>query len=640
MTRSTVVACVLVLVAAMAVVVGQTNPQIGTWTMNIARSTFSTGTGFKSATSRIEAVGGGVRHTLDTVYADGTSRKYEYITMYDGKDMPVIGNSPYGDTTAITHVDANTTRTVYKNKGTVTVIQISVVSIDGKTRTVTTTGTNPVGQTVNNVSVYDRTPSVAASCESLAGLVLKDTAITSARVVPAGQFLPPGSQETRGAANAYKGLQEFCRVAATLTPSGDSDIKVEVWLPTANWNGKFQAVGNGGWAGVISYSAMADAVRTGYATASTDTGHTGSGGAFALGHPEKLIDFAWRSEHEMTVKAKAIVNRFYGTGPRLSYWNGCSTGGRQGLKEAQQFPDDFDGIIAGDPANRTALAMWIAHAVKESGSYIPPTKYPVIHQAVLDACDALDGLKDGLIDDPTRCAFDPAALLCKDGDGPSCLTGPQVAAAKKIYSPVVNPRTGKLLSSPLVPGTELGWGDDAGPQPNANILDQYRFIVFKDPAWDWKTFDFDRDATRGDMPENLVMNATNPDMTPFFSRGGKLLLYHGWSDPRVPTLDLIQYYGRVVETMGGSSRASNSVRMFLAPGMGHCGGGEGPNVFDKIDALEQWVEHGRPPDRIVASHLAGGRVDRTRPLCPYPQVAKYNGTGSIDDAANFVCGVR
>jgi feruloyl esterase len=484
------------------------------------------------------------------------------------------------------------------------------------------------------------TPAFPATCESLESLALTNAQVTSAQVVPAGQFSAPGGQRAGGAPSPYKALPEFCRVAATLTPSSDSDIRVEVWLPTANWNGKFQAVGNGGWAGVISYSAMADAIQAGYATASTDTGHATPGGAFALGHPEKLIDFAWRSEHDMTVKAKVVVEKFYGTGPRLSYWNGCSTGGRQGLKEAQAFPDDYDGIIAGAPANRTALALWIAHAVKDPASYIPPNKYPIIHQAALAACDAHDGLEDGLIDDPTRCAFDPGVLLCKGGDGPSCLTAPQVTAAKRIYAPAVNPRTGKQLSSPLVPGTELGWGDDAGPQPNANILDQYRYIVFKDPTWDWKTFNFDGDATRGDLPEHLIMNATDPNMEPFFSRGGKLLLYHGWSDPRVPTLDTIQYYKSVVDTRGGLSKASNSVRLFLAPGMGHCGGGEGPDRFDKVGALERWVEQGTAPERILASHATAGKVDRTRPLCPYPQVAKYTGTGSINEAANFVCAVR
>jgi feruloyl esterase len=492
---------------------------------------------------------------------------------------------------------------------------------------------------IGMVTCLPATPAFSAPCNSLAALALKGATITSAQVVPAGQFSAPGGPQTARASNPYKELPEFCRVAATLTPSSDSDIKVEVWLPTRNWNGKLQAVGNGGWAGVISYSAMAEALRAGYATTSTDTGHATPGGLFAFGHPEKLIDFGWRSEHEMTVKAKAVVEKFYGTGSRLSYWNGCSTGGRQALQEAQRFPDDYDGIIAGDPANRTALAMWIAHAVKDPGSYIPPNKYPMIHQAALAACDALDGLKDGLIGDPTKCAFDPAVLVCKGEDGPACLTAPQVTAAKKIYSPAVNVRTGKVLSTQLVPGTELGWGDDAGPKPNANITDQYRYIVFKDPNWDWKTFNFDSDATRGDLPENLVMNATDPNMKSFFSHGGKLLLYHGWSDPRVPTLDMIKYYSSVVDVMGGSAKASDSVRLFLAPGMGHCGGGDGPNVFDKVGPLEQWVEQGKAPDKLIASHFTAGKVDRTRPLCPYPQVAKYKGTGSIDKAENFVCAV-
>lgn len=268
----------------------------------------------------------------------------------------------------------------------------------------------------------------AASCESLALLALPDTTITMAQVVPADAFSAPGGRE------AYKDLPEFCRVAATLKPSGDSDIKVEIWLPASGWNSKLEAVGNGGWAGAISYSALADSVRSHYASVSTDTGHVGGSGSFALGHPEKLADFSWRSEHEMTVKAKAVIQAFYGSAPRLSFWNGCSTGGRQALKEAQRFPDDFDGIIAGAPANRTALAMWVAMAVlKDRDSYIPAEKYPVIHQAVLDACDARDGVKDGLLEDPTRCDFKAATLLCKGVDGPNCLTAPQAAAAQKIH---------------------------------------------------------------------------------------------------------------------------------------------------------------------------------------------------------------
>jgi tannase/feruloyl esterase len=497
-----------------------------------------------------------------------------------------------------------------------------------------------VGLLVVALTAASATPAVAATCESLASAALKAGTITRAEVVPPGKFAPPeGARRGEARTNPYKDLPEFCRVAATLAPSSDSDIKVEVWLPTNTWNGKFQAVGNGGWAGVLSYAAMADAVRAGYATASTDTGHVGGRGTFALDHPEKLIDFSWRSEHEMTVQAKALIQALYGSAPRLSYWNGCSTGGRQGLKEAQMFPNDYDGIIAGAPANRTAISLWIADAVlKDPASYIPPSKYPIIHQAALSACDAADGLKDGLIDDPRQCRFDPAVLLCSGADGPSCLTRAQVTAAKKIYSPAVNPRTGAELFSSLVPGTELGWGVQAqGPEPAANIYDQYRYVVFKDANWDWKTFDFDKDAARGDRPENLIMNATSPDMTAFFAHGGKLLLYHGWSDPQVPTLNTIKYYGSVVKYLGGAGKADDRVRLFLAPGMGHCGGGEGPNVFDKVGPLERWVEHGEAPQRLVASHVSEDKVDRTRPLCSYPRVAKYKGAGSIDDAANFVC---
>ena len=275
--------------------------------------------------------------------------------------------------------------------------------------------------------------------------------------------------------------------------------------------------------------------------------------------------------------------------------------------------------------------------LKDPASYIPPSKYPVIHQAALAACDARDGLKDGLIDDPTTCDFDPKVLLCKAGDGPACLTAPQVTAAKKIYSPAINPRTGKQLFSSLVPGTELGWGVQAlGPDPSANIYDQYRYVVFKDANWDWKTFNFDNDVARGDRPENLIMNATDPNMKPFFSHGGKLLLYHGWSDPNVPTLNnqVLQERRRRHGRRGQGVQQRPAV-----PGARH-----GPlRRRRRSQCLRQsrraravgGTRQGAGQDDRVAR--TDGKVDRTRPLCPYPQVAKYKGTGSIDDAANFVC---
>jgi feruloyl esterase len=400
-----------------------------------------------------------------------------------------------------------------------------------------------------------------------------------------------------------------------------------------------QAVGNGGWAGVISYAAMAEAVKAGYATVSTDTGHTVNGGSFALGHPEKLIDFAYRSGHEMTVKAKAIVQAFYGSGARRSYWNGCSTGGRQALKAAQMFPDDYDGIIAGAAGNRTAMALWIAHALlKNPDSHIPPSKYPLIHKAAVAACDSDDGLKDGLIDDPTRCHFDPQVLLCKGTDGPDCLTAAQVEGARKVYGHAKNPRTGAELFGLLVPGSELGWAVMAGgPEPYKSILDQAVYVAFKNPDWDWRTFDFDKDNDRFNQPENLIMNGTDPNLKKFFAHNGKLLMYHGWNDQNVSPYNSVKYFKSVEDTMGGASKTSQNIRLFMVPGMAHCSGGEGPNTFDKIGTLDRWVEENRAPEKIIAAHSSDGKVDRTRPLCPYPQVARYKGTGSIDEAANFEC---
>ena len=478
-------------------------------------------------------------------------------------------------------------------------------------------------------------PLIAGSCESLASLSLADANITTARIVPAGTFVPPNG----GRPDAYKGLPDFCRVSATLTPSSDSDIKVEVWLPMSNWNSKLQVVGNGGWAGVISYGAMAEAVRSGYASASTDTGHSTPGGGFVLGHPEKLVDFSWRSEHEMTLKAKAVVSAFYGNAARRSYWNGCSTGGRQALKEAQMFPEDFDGIIAGAPGNRNLMALWVAHAlIKDVAGHIPTAKYALIHKAALEACDARDGLQDGLIQDPQRCKFDPGVLLCKGDDGAGCLTAAQVDAARKVYISPKHSRTGRDLFGPLAPGSELGWNVmGAGPDPYAPALDQLRFVVFKDPNWDWRTFDFAKDVARFEAPENLIMNATDPNLSKFFSHGGRLLMYQGWNDPNISPYNTVSYFTSVQEALGGAAKTSNNIRLFMAPGMAHCSGGEGPNVFDKVGPLDHWVEQGKAPDTIVASHRTDNMVDRTRPLCPYPQVARYKGTGSIDDAANFEC---
>ena len=496
-------------------------------------------------------------------------------------------------------------------------------------------------------AMYGRASAAAASCDTLASLTLANTTITSAQLVAAGEFRLPANPGGGGPPLARADdLPAFCRVAATLKPSADSDIKIEVWMPAANWNGKLQGVGNGGWSGAISYGPLGAALRRGYAAGSTDTGHAGGSGSFALGHPEKLTDFAYRAVHEMTVQAKAIVAAFYGNGPRLSYWTGCSSGGKQGLKAAQRFPGDYDGIVAGAPANfwthLMASGNWIGHAtLKEPASYIPKEKYPLIHKAALDACDAIDGVKDGLIEDPVRCRFDPKALLCADGDGPSCLTAPQVEAAKKIYTGAINPRTAKEIFPGLEPGSELGWAAMAGgPDAFPITADHFKYVVFKDPSWDFRTLNFDRDVELADKLDNVdggLLNATDPDVKKFFGHGGKLLLYHGWNDQLIAPRNTINYYKSVVGATGGSAKASESVRLFMVPGMGHCAGGEGPSSFDALSAMEQWVETGKAPNEIIASHMTGGVADRTRPLCVYPQVAQYKGTGSVDEAANFVC---
>jgi len=477
------------------------------------------------------------------------------------------------------------------------------------------------------------TRTTAQSCERLASLMLPNATISLAQTVSPGTLA--------ATAGNFSDLPAFCRVAATLKPSSDSDIKIEVWLPTENWNGKFQAVGNGAWNGAIAYAGMAEALRRGYATSSTDTGHAGGSARFALGHPEKLIDFAYRSEHEMTVKAKTIVNEFYGSVPKYSYWNGCSAGGRQALKEAQMFPADYDGIIAGSPgldwSGRSAQAVHVAQALQKEDARLAPAKEQLLHNAVLQACDALDGLKDGLIGDPTRCAFDPKVLECQGADGHGCLTSAQVATARLIYTTTVNPKTKREVAG-LEPGSELGWTDRGwSVSARATGLDQYRYVVFKDPTWNVDRFNFDTDVARIDEGESSALNANDPNLKPFFDRGGKLLQYHGWSDPQISPLNSTQYYKRVVAALDGDGNVQESYRLFMAPGMAHCGGGEGPNEFDKVTPLEQWVENGKPPDSIVASHSKDGSVDRTRPLCPYPQLAAYKGSGSIDDAANFTC---
>jgi len=507
--------------------------------------------------------------------------------------------------------------------------------------------------------VINAFPARAADCEGLAKISLPATTITTAAIVPAGSFRPPGSGE-------LKNLPEFCRVAGVIKPSSDSDIRFETWLPAAGWNGKFQGIGNGGFAGSITFAGLAEAVRHGYAAASTDTGHQagGTNAEWALGHPEKIIDFGHRAIHEMTVKAKAIVAAYYGSPPKRSYFSACSNGGRQALMEAQRYPADYDGIIAGAPANHWTALLVNGMAVVQAtagDAYIPASKLPAIQAAALAACDADDHVKDGVIEDPSRCRFDPAKLQCAGAASDACLTAPQVKALRAIYAGT-RYADGRLLSPGYAPGGEAeqgGWGSwITGPAPEKSLLYQFgtnyfRYMVYNDPAWDYRTFNVDRDAKAAVERTAHLLNATDPDLRRFQARGGKLILYHGWSDAAIPAQHLIDYYQSVVKKLG-AKRTASFVRLYMAPGVQHCGGGSGPNVFGQMSvgtgdprtsmaaALERWVEQGIAPEEIIAARYKAGSnpasgVVRTRPLCPYPKVARYKGTGSTDEAANFEC---
>ena len=493
------------------------------------------------------------------------------------------------------------------------------------------------------VTVAMSTTAAAATCESLQSLKLADTTITMAQSVAAGEFAD-NAAKGKAKGGGFGTLPAFCRVAMTIKPSSDSDIKVELWLPASNWNKKYEANGNGGWNGNIAPGTLAAGLLRGYATAMTDTGHEGGSASFALGHPEKLVDFGYRSVHEMAQKGKAIVKAFYGEDPKLSYWNGCSAGGRQGLKEAQMYPADFDGIVVGAPGlnwtGRSMQAVWIGQAThKDEASFVPNTKFAAIHNAALEACDALDGVKDGVIEDPLRCHFDPKSIECKGADSVTCLTSAQVETVRKIYASVTKISTKQEVFPGHEPGSEMGWNTMGSATPFGLGTDLFKYVVYKDPNWDYKSFNFDSDVDTT-LKAASDLNALDTNLKPFLNRGGKMIQYHGWGDPQISPRSSVNYYKAVLDSQGGAANVMGSYRLFMVPGMAHCGGGDGTSTFDMLASLEQWVEAKKAPERIEAERIRDGKVDRTRPLCPYPQVAVYKGSGSTDESANFACQAR
>jgi feruloyl esterase len=488
---------------------------------------------------------------------------------------------------------------------------------------------------------------VAATCESLSSVSIPNTTIDKTELVAAGAFLaPPGRGGGEGGRARFDDLPAFCRVAATSRPTSDSEIKIEVWLPVVDWNGKLRGTGNGGLGGGagVGVGALAAGVRGGYATVGSNTGHDGDA-SYALNHPEKIVDFGYRSAHEMTVAAKALITAFYSIGPRLSYMAECGGGSIAALSEAQRYPGDYDMIAAGgfgaDLTHHTAGQLWIWQAThKDAASYIPPEKYPALHQAALDKCDAADGVKDGVISDPAHCNFDPVVIQCKGADGPSCLTAPQVEAARKIYAGPKNPRTDKQIFSPLYPGSELGWAQLAGPRPLGIATDFYKYFVFKDPNWDVNTrpINFDNDIELANQPVNLPVDAMDPDLRKFFGRGGKLLLFNGWNDTSIPPGVAVDYYKAVLEKTGDKTVADD-MRFFMVPDMGHCPSTAGLSAynFDSLNQIVDWRENNKAPEQLVATHFKDGKEAGTRLACRYPEVSTYKGSGSPDDAASFTC---
>jgi len=532
-----------------------------------------------------------------------------------------------------------------------------------------------VGTVLLSCAAYGQnTPYSPQSCERLAQLELPGAKILLAQTVAAGAFTPPSNSTPRPVVDAsfYKTLGAFCRFMAVAMPSADSSIKVEVWMPVNDqngsaWNGKLQGQGNGGFAGEIGYHQMGIAVHQGYATVGTDTGHSGAGtdASWALEHPEKVTDYGYRGIHEMTLVAKAAIKAFYGKDPQHSYFKGCSNGGRQALMEAQRFSGDYDGILAGAPANffthllTKALADAQATTLDPS-SYIPSSKLPAIARAVNAACDAPDGVADGILNDPRNCHFDPAKIVCKDGDSEKCLTTAQVITLKRLYQGPPDSEGHEIFPGYL-PGAEEGsggWGAwITGSAPGKSLLfafagGYFSNMVYEKADWNYKQTSVDQALKAADEKTAQVLNATETNLAAFKARGGKLILYHGWNDPAISAVNTINYYNQVVSKMGEQETKAFAM-LYMVPGMQHCGGGPGPDSFGQggggakdaqhnvAVALEQWVEKGIAPTAIVATKDEGGDPAKmTRLLCPYPQIAKYKGKGNPNDAASFACAVE
>jgi len=505
--------------------------------------------------------------------------------------------------------------------------------------------------------------STGAACATLKGRTFgADATIVESTLVPAGSLKLSDTV-------TIPDLPAFCRVQAVSKPSADSNIQFEVWLPEpARWNRKFLSTGEGGFAGQLNYQrngldgAMDEILRRGYATASTDTGHVASEQWWAIGHPERITDYLYRAKHVTTVAAKAIIGAYYGQGPARSYFSSCSNGGRQGLIEAQRYSEDFDGLIIGAPWNfqshSNAGFIWDARALADPSARIPEDMLPVIAKAAVAACDKNDGLADGIITDPSRCKFDPKSLTCSNGVTSGCLTPPQAAALQKIYDGPKNPRTNDAIFPGFARGSEAGWTGMVRPTTAASgLLVYFSNIVYQNRDWDLQTFNFDSDMAHTDEVVGRMGNSTATDYSAALRRGVRIIQYHGWNDQTLQPAYSPQYYEQVVKASGGLEKTQEFYRLFMVPGMNHCNGGLGASNFggvgqqlpptrdaahDLQTALENWVERGAAPTQFIGTKYTEPQastkaVQFTRPICLYPSVPRYKGTGDPNDAASFTC---
>jgi feruloyl esterase len=483
---------------------------------------------------------------------------------------------------------------------------------------------------------------LAMPCDQLTTVTLERATITSVTDVAAGLFKPAAGADAGGpppqaGAPPPQPIPQHCRVTLVLKPTADSNINVELWLPTENWNGRFLAVGNGGWAGAIQgYGDMQEALRRGYATAATDTGHSaadGQAGLFALGHPEKIVDFAYRALHDMTVKSKRLIDVFYAEPLDYSYYKGCSTGGRQGVMAAQRYPGDYDGIIAGALANRhihmhTAGAYRGMQLSRHPELAVSEAKAKLVTDAVLKQCDTLG---EGFLNNPRQCSFDFATLACgASGSGDSCLTPGELTSVQTFYGGLKNSK-GELIFSGQALGVPMPALASTNDGPNPFAFDSIRILGFQNANYDWRQFDLDRDMPRVDAAAGFV-DAVDPDLRAFEAHGGKLVLYAGWRDTGITPENTILYYETVLKELG--PQQDDWMRLFLVPGMGHCRGGPGVDSFDSLTALEQWREKDVAPAQMLATGRQSGLA---RPICAFPAYAKYDGSGDLKDAANWRC---